>query len=339
MDKFKRLDATLPSDVRMALESIWDSEAEDEEAVIEAMRYTLFQGETERKEMAIDRRHAQWARQGEYYTLVGDTVPKLPPGFYDLSSSQGQLFLCPVQPRTDKILRFPHAAVDSVIEDIMAFWEREEIFAKFKLPFKRGILLYGPPGSGKTSALQLIARDVVERGGVVLMWNTYLFMQAYRHIRLVQPDTPLVVLMEDLDDILDGHHDSQVLNQLDGAESLHKVVFVATTNYPEKLGPRIINRPSRFDRRIKVSHPDETGRRMYIESLLEGSDLDIDVEMLVRDTHGMSLAHVKELFISTVLIGTPYSQALRALKEMHLESVSSVDDNREFEREYGGPYV
>ena len=275
----------------------------------------------------------QWTKINGNYSMVGDTVSVLPPGFYDVGSTNGTLFFVPVESRHDNLLRFPHAEVDTVVDEIEKFWEREAVFKQFGLPYKRGILMYGPPGSGKTCALRLVARDVVTRGGIVLVWNTGLFLSAYRQLRYVQPETPIVVLMEDLDAILEGRVESGVLNLLDGAESMHKVVFIATTNYPEKLGERIINRPSRFDKRIRVGHPDDVGRQMYIESLIEGREVEIDLDRYVRDTKGMSLAHVKELFVSTILIGTPYEEALNSLKQMNLEKASSVYDRTEYQEE------
>lgn len=281
----------------------------------------------------------QWARHAGMFTFVGDTTRELPPGFYDLSAENNQLFFMPVRQRTDKLLRFPHAEIDTVLGEIERFWEREEVFREFNLPYKRGILMYGPPGSGKTSALQLIARDVVTRGGIVLLWETDLFTQAYRQLRLVQPEVPLVVLMEDLDAILEGRNESNVLNLLDGAEAMHKVVFVATTNYPEKLGPRIINRPSRFDKRILVDHPDKVGARMYLESLVGEHEVEIDVDRYVRDARGMSLAHLKELFVATVLIGTDYDAALQHLRAMHLERAVSSDTDTSFDHRGSGQYA
>lgn len=293
----------------------------------DAIQYLKVIEELREKASSDPLMRGQWARMSGRYSLIGDTVPVLPAGYYDLGTEQERLYFIPIRSRADKLLRFPHAEVDTVIDEIERFWAREETFAKFGLPYKRGILMYGPPGSGKTSALQLIARDVVDRGGIVVVWDTELFLHAYRQVRLVQPETPMVVLMEDLDAILDGRKESQVLNLLDGAEQLHKVIFVATTNYPEKLGSRIINRPSRFDKRIHVGHPDKPGRLMYLESLIEGHDVEIDLQRYVKDTDGMSLAHLKELFVATVLIGTEYDDALKHLKAMHLDRASSDDDS------------
>ncbi len=285
----------------------------------------------------------QWARHNNKYLMVGNTIPKLPPGYYDNSvDSSGNLYFDPIRARTDDLLRFPDAATDKIIAEIETFWEREDVFRKFGLPYKRGILMWGPPGSGKTSTLQLLARDVVDRGGMMLIYQPELFIHAYRQLRQVQPETPLVVVMEDLDAILQRHSESQVLNTLDGADVIDRTVFVATTNYPENLGPRIVNRPSRFDRRLFVGDPSAQARTIYLESLVkkQGLPKGLDLRQMVKDTDTMSLAHVKELFVATVVIGTPYEEALGHLKEQHLNDPHSAQDRDKYhvlERE--GQYI
>jgi SpoVK/Ycf46/Vps4 family AAA+-type ATPase len=273
--------------------------------------------------------YSQWNEVdgGIAFSASDQTVPKLPPGVYALQVTQGVLYWVPVENRTDEIIRFPETPIDEVVAEIQTFWTREDEFKTHGLPYKRGILLWGPPGSGKTSTLAFLTRDVVERGGVVVMFNgPSMFTTGYRMFRMVQPDTPLVVLMEDLDEILDHANQSEILNLLDGVEATHKVVFLATTNYPEKLGPRIVNRPSRFDRRFKIGHPNETSRRIYIESLIRPGD-DVNLEQYARDTDGMSLAHVKELFVATALLGSPYDRTVRTLQAMKEKATSAYDED------------
>jgi energy-coupling factor transporter ATP-binding protein EcfA2 len=271
----------------------------------------------------------QWSKAQGRYTLIGETSSLLPPGYYDTVIDQaGSIWFEPVRARTDKLLRFPDAATDKVIAEIETFWSREEIFEEFGLPFKRGILLYGPPGSGKTCTLQLLARDVVQRKGVVLIYQPEIFIHAYRQLRRQQPDTPVVVLMEDIDATLKRNNESTVLNTLDGTDTVHKTVFVATTNYPEELGERIINRPSRFDRRLFVSDPSDVARKMYLDDMIRGKKLPegISIDQMVKDTRGMSLAHVKELFVLAVVIGADYKEAVKDLTEMHFEKPTSHKD-------------
>src|SRR5690606_28018759 len=142
--------------------------------------------------------YVQWTEAGDgAFTPAGKTVAELKPGYYDTIVVQGQLFWVPVRPRGDDLLKFPDSASLQVLEGIADFWEREHLFARYGLPYKRGILLYGPPGSGKTCTLQLVSRDVVQRGGVVVTFDPHVFLSAYRAFRDIQPETPMVVLLED----------------------------------------------------------------------------------------------------------------------------------------------
>jgi SpoVK/Ycf46/Vps4 family AAA+-type ATPase len=116
---------------------------------------------------------------------------------------------------------------------------------------------------------------------------------------------------------------------LDGINQIEKVVFLATTNYPEKLGPRIINRPSRFDKRFKIGYPNEESRRIYLEHLIGKDNIDslnIDLQKWVVDTHEFSLAHLKELFTAVVILGDNYEDSLECLNLMKEEAPDSFQD-------------
>ena len=270
--------------------------------------------------------YSQWAESSEgTFAPVGKTTNQIRAGHYDLGADQaGNIFFVPIRARADDLLQFPDSASLEVIDGIKDFWQREDRFRRYGLSYKRGILLYGPPGSGKTCTLQLVARDVVERGGVVLTFDPRIFLPAYRAFRDIQPETPMVVLMEDFEEYMKGGYASKILNLLDGGEQLHRTVFLATTNYPEKLEDRIINRPSRFDLRILVGNPSDDARRDYLTSLLRDGDM-VDVAAYVRDTAGLSLAHVKELFVATHILGNDYAGTVSRMQKMATEKVSSAE--------------
>jgi len=94
-------------------------------------------------------------------------------------------------------------------------------------------------------------------------------------------------------------------------------VYIATTNYPEKLQERITNRPSRFDRRYKVETPNDEIRRAYILHKLKEEDVEnVDIEEWVKRTDGMSLSHLKEVVISVIVMGRTFEETMSNLDEL-----------------------
>lgn len=277
----------------------------------------------------------QWVRDGR--TFVATESPRsnrLPAGLYDVGhNNQLGTYLQLTKMRDEPLLRFPNSPTDEVLKDIEGFWASAKAFEDHDFPHKRGILMHGPPGSGKTCTTQLIARGVIDQDGVVIMWSNR-FLGGYRLLRYVEPERPVVVMMEDIDSILENSDESAVLNVLDGAERMHRVVFVATTNYMEKLQARVSNRPSRFDRRILMPHPTREGRRMYLETLIKPQDDKVDLDQWAADTEGFSMAHLKELFVGVQLLGNPYKVWLKQLREMQEKVNSTQYENQAFMGQY-----
>lgn len=278
----------------------------------------------------------QWSTSDKrIFVPTSETCSRLVPGVYEIKMSNTVgLYFEKVPVSTKGVLRFPQSNIDRVVGEIQKFWERESLFKEYKLSYKRGILLYGPPGCGKSSAIKMIINDVIERSGIVVKFTVpELFQNGMRFLRQIEKDTPVVTLMEDVDSILDIYNESEVLNTLDGVEHLDKIVYLATTNYPERLGPRIINRPSRFDKRFKIDWPDKQSRKMYLQHIIGPErikELKIDLNIWVEDTEEMSVAHLKELFIAVVILGDEYEEAVENLKSMkEIAPTSSEDDGKE----------
>lgn len=276
----------------------------------------------------------QWTTSnGKMFLPASTTVPKLAPGVYEINTSQTVgIYFEKFDVLPQGLLRFPQTNSENVVEEIQKFWDRESIFKEFKLTYKRGIILWGPPGSGKSCTIQLIMRDVVDRGGIVVRFTSPgLFLAGMRILREIEPKTPVVVLMEDIDSTLEHYSETEVLNILDGVNQLEKIVYLATTNYPERLGARIIQRPSRFDKRFKIDHPNEESRRIYFNFIIGDKkikELKINLDQWVEDTEGFSLAHLKELFTAVVILGDDYDKAILTLADMREDRPTSEDDER-----------
>jgi GTPase SAR1 family protein len=292
----------------------------------------IFSDQNVKKEEQILRGLVQWTTpDGKTFIPASTTADKITPGVYEIRHSDAAgTYFQKIPVLTQGLLRFPQTNSEKVVTEIQKFWERESLFREYKLTYKRGIILWGPPGSGKSCTIQLIMRDVVDRGGIVIKFtHPSLFTEGMRIFREVEPDTPIVVLMEDIDSTLHHFNESEVLNILDGVNQIEKAVFLATTNYPEELGERIINRPSRFDKRFKIDHPDSQSRKMYFEYLIgekKIDELNIPIDKWVADTEKFSLAHLKELFVAVVILGDQYEEAIETLLSMKEERLDSSKD-------------
>lgn len=291
-------------------------------------------GDNGEEDVQLSNPYTQWSKEGENYIPVRKTQNEIPSGLYEIYHNQQYgVYFERVPVNTEEILRFPESTFDDVMDEIQTFWEREEIFREYGIPFKRGILLYGKPGTGKSCLVKLIMEDVIKRDGIVINFSdAFLFKKGVRALREIHPDKPIVVVIEDIDSVLEHNSRTEVLNILDGVTKTDKIVYLATTNYPEKLEPRIINRPSRFDKRFHVDLLDAESRKMYFEFLFskvsEETDIeDFDIDRWVEDTENLTISHLHELFVAVVILGDDYDTAIDNLKRMGEDINSSGEVN------------
>ena len=265
----------------------------------------------------------QWARMGSGYSAVGPTIKSVPKGVYRIVvMANGTIIFAPRKIVTDQLLRLPDSKSDMVISEIEKFWTLKETYSNFGFVHKRGFLLWGPPGSGKTSTTAMAIKQMVDKGGTVFLMDVHPthMANALAEFRQVEPDRPCVVVLEDIDTIISQYGEPEVLALLDGESSIDNVVFLATTNYPEELDGRIVNRPSRFDRIVMIGMPNREARKLYLESRKIPS---AEVDQWVDLTDDFSIAHMKELIVGVKCLGQPLAEVAERLRKM-FQKVSSA---------------
>ena len=297
------------------------------EAAIDAIDYQddgeeTYQSEGGEKKMDF----AQWSVMGDgSYIAAPKAEKELPAGLYEFEWNNRANEWCVMKQaiNTDELYELPTEEIGEILTDIKSFWKKADLYKSYKLMHKRGILLYGDPGCGKSGILQLCMMHIIkELSGVVINIKNEDSIKAYVEmvpkLRQIEPGRPLVVIIEDIDSVAgDSNYSTSVLlNILDGIKQIENVVYIATTNYPEKLEERITNRPSRFDRRYYVAPPSRKVRKSYLENKIGNNKIDIDIEKWLDDTEDLSMSHLKELFISVVLLDNKYENAIEHLKGM-----------------------
>lgn len=265
---------------------------------------------------------SQWNVLGNgRFQPCGPTCVTLPAGMYKADvDSYGNIFLEQLDAQTDNLMRLPDSAGDQVIEAVHRFWQEREAVKSRGYLFKRGVLLWGPPGSGKTSTVQILASDLINAGGIVIHGvRPDLTERGIQALRRVEPTRSLIVLLEDVDELCAIYVEAQLLALLDGETQTDNVVFIATTNYPERMDKRFVNRPGRFDEIIKVGMPNENARRIYLQSKLSESEVEaqqLSLSTIIADTEGFSIAHMRELIYAVFCDGRDYLETMKRLRSM-----------------------
>lgn len=193
--------------------------------------------------------------------------------------------------------------------DLAAFFAAREIYARSGVPWKRGIVLIGAPGNGKTHAIKALI-NVLGRPCLYVKSFSSQHADDHHNIRAVfakaREIAPCILVLEDLDSLITEHNRAFFLNELDGFAANEGVVTLASTNHPDRLDPAIMARPSRFDRKYHFGLPGAAERRAYLELWCARLDDAMrpsaaTVAALVADTDGFSFAYVKELLVAATV--------------------------------------
>ncbi len=224
------------------------------------------------------------------------------------------------------------------LQEIVEFLRSPKRFKELGARVPKGVLLVGPPGTGRT----LLARAVAGEAGVHFFSisgsdfvEMYVGVGASRVRDLfdqAKKNNPCIIFIDEIDAVgrqrgagLGGGHDEreQTLNQLlvemDGFGANEGVIMMAATNRPDILDPALM-RPGRFDRQIVVNYPDVKGREEILRVHAKGKPLapDVDLAVIARSTVGFTGADLENLLNESAL--------LAARRGLHAVTMQEIEE-------------
>lgn len=202
------------------------------------------------------------------------------------------------------------AAEDLVLPDgvrqliqnaVVGFYSHRDVLQGLGIDLKRGILLHGPPGTGKTSIALYLAGLLPQFTVCFVSGERLLYpREICRVARYLQP---AMVVFEDIDLIATARDANglatvlgELMNQIDGCEPNDQVLFLMNTNSLERLESAVRNRPGRVDQIVEIPLPDREARHRLIAHFARNLRLDVaDLDAVVAATAGMTPAMLKEI--------------------------------------------
>lgn len=270
--------------------------------------------------------YCQWLIEGDTFLPMTKSIEMLPPGFYNIKYDRNydKHVLVKRDVLSEELLELPDSAFGDILSDIDKFWSSRAAYDEYDYVYKRGILLYGVPGCGKTCLILLVAQKLIGyREGVVINIreadDIYGFDDIVSSLREIEPDKKIISVIEDIDNFITKDQEllTKLMNILDGNMQYDNIVSIATTNFPERLEERISNRPSRFDLRREIGPPKARTRRFYLNNKLKDNDLSKkDIDMWVKETRGFTLDHLKELVLLVFVLGHTFDDSIEEIRNM-----------------------
>lgn len=238
------------------------------------------------------------------------------PGVWTIQKKVNTLCLNKTVFSKDEILSsFVHT--EAITDKIDRFFKKLDVYKKFGIEVpKRGLLLYGPPGSGKTTIINKVSEIYAsDNKTAIIVWTTDKydaydvkeFIKTFNYIKGVEK---IILIVEDIGgveiDQVKMKSDSSLLSLLDNQEKTFKIptLILATTNFPEVFLGNLTNRPQRFDDKIEVGYPPAEYRIKLLQFFCK-EHMELSEEALKLIAHDkckeFSPAHIKECIIRSAI--------------------------------------
>ena len=220
----------------------------------------------------------------------------------------------------------------------------KEKYIKEGFIYKRSMLLHGKPGTGKTVIVNRVTRDALKNDAIVL-FNPYPghLAQFFKALENTAPDKLTLVIFEEFDDLAtpDSRTEKDLLSILDGEVQKNNIIYMATTNYIERI-PLRMQRPGRFSSIVEVGFPSAEARGVYLKTKNVPSEL---FSKWVETTEGFSIDELKETVLAVKCLDESLETVVSRLQDLKARGLvpdvptDEEDDDDDFgtifKRQYG----
>lgn len=225
----------------------------------------------------------------------------------------------------------PAGLLDRIERQSVGFSKHADRLKAAGRHLRRGMLLHGPPGTGKTFTAMYLAGRMPDRTVLLITGRSMgLLEQACAMARMLQPAT---IVLEDVDVIAEERSGREpgaqpllfeLLNQMDGLAEDADILFLLTTNRPEALESALKSRPGRIDLALEVPLPDAGCRQRLFELYGKGLKISAPLEPFVEKTRGASAAFIRELLRKAALYAADGGDELELREEHFTEALHEM---------------
>jgi SpoVK/Ycf46/Vps4 family AAA+-type ATPase len=273
-----------------------------------------------------------WMTEGETSVVRKqfDSITDLPKaGVYKVKYGRDEAIFEQYNLVTDDLFNLPDSAYTVAVNEIEQFLnpETREAYLKYGFDtYRRSILLYGEPGTGKTSACTMAAKMFVEAGGLAFinpdLGDIKNIVKEMKHFPSDQRP-PVLITLEEFEQSLEYDGEVDWLKVLDGQESLENVMFIVTTNHIDKLSGRLL-RPGRFATILEVPSLTLAARTEYLNIKLSEVSIGERAE-IAEKTEGFTVDDLKEVILSVKVFGKSLDQTVEQINKLKNKKEDSTD--------------
>lgn len=233
----------------------------------------------------------------------------LPNGVYyhEFGSASLPERISPMVIREDKYVELMDSLKD-LDEGIDQFVKNKQIYLDSCSAYKLGVLLFGPPGSGKTSYMREFIR---KKDAIVIFMDGVPSRKFLEKLETSTKDKLKIVVFEEAVSLLESSDDiREMLDFLDGSKSLSNTIYFLSTNYPESI-PENIVRNGRIDVFVKVEYPNVVARKKLINLYLKREALEEELNL----TENMPIVDIREICFAHKKTGKSFKDCVKIIED------------------------